>query len=394
LRPVALRRAKRSMRYAVCLASEIPVSAHRAQRRVSRGDRRILFVAQNRLMAEYVVRVWGTVSAHSGIEGWFLGDRADLPADLKGGSELRTTTYGRAAVTSWDAIVLADHAPLTFAPSIPRVAVSHGLARSRHVGQGSYYYDRSRLFWPDGRPVYTMMFSTSDASREWAIARVPEYSDRIRVVGDLRVDEMLASASRSAICREELGLPRDRTVVLMMSTWGPHGLLPRIGRDLLAQIKRPAFAGYHFVLTMHPNLWSGPRSHTQLRDAVLDAEGGNLTVIRPEDDWAPYLASSDVCVTDHTSLAATFAILERPIVAFDVEDGVVGDDTFAALVLRHQPRLGAANELEFRLAVAVSQQGLAPPVADAARRLVSHRHEAADMTRASLWSLVGEPHGC
>lgn len=358
-----------------------------ALRRRRGRPKRVLLDASNGLMADYVLRLWAATGPPPGITAALtrFPGASDEHEARRRELDLHWVDRWRGALHAWDLLLLADHAPLRYAPSIPRVIVAHGVARARHVREGSYYYDRQRLFWPDGRPVYEVMFEASDEGRRTGVQLVPEYAGRIEVVGDLRVDEMVRAAEGSGDLRGSLGWD-GRRIVLVMSTWSRHALITSHGAAMLAALQALIDRGDHAaVVTMHPNLWDEKRCGTDAwRRLVERAAGPYLRVLQPEEDWAPWLALADVAVTDHTSLAATFAVLERPMLPVSVPDGVVAEGTFAAWLLDAVDPLTDPNELGDALERVVSQ-----PVPTAGRpRIVDHLGDAAARTAAVLQPLL------
>lgn len=309
---------------------------------------RILLVAGNGLMADYVLRVWACISDVPGARVYLTRFRGATQRhdQLREKLGVRWIMSGASQLADWDMLILADHAPLSYPPSIPRVIVAHGVSRSRIVREGSYYYDRHRVFWPNGQPVYDVMFEASNEGRKWALTTIPEYSSRICVVGDLRVDELLAYDRRRDELRARLGWS-DRCVVAVMSTWSTGALIPTLGKELLGVLRQLVDSDrYAVILTMHPHLWDERRAGTDSWSRLVESQAGDhFRVLRPDEDWAPWLPLSDVAVTDHTSLIAAYSVLRRPIVPVDVPIEVVGEGTFAHWMLDNLPRLSDPAEL-------------------------------------------------
>lgn len=380
-------RARQTVRVKRWAAWRLLRAADRLAARQSSTSDQVLLVAQNRLMADYVLRLWRCVAdLHNGgvaltaYEGLAEDERATLETD-----GIAVVTPRWAQRRRWRALLLADHAPLQYLPSIPRVIVAHGVARARHVREGSYYYDGPRLFWPDGRPVYGVMLDASQASVDWARRRFPEYADRIVVTGDLRVDELLDQAAGADRRRRSLGW-EGRTVVGILSTWSAGALVPSVGDWLVEHMRRLVDTGrYAAVFTMHPNLWNPSRCGTERWVRLLDgAAGEGVYVVRPEEDWAPALAMADCVVTDHTSLAATWSVLRRPIIPIEVPPHLVGEGTFARWLLNSRRPIRDADDLDCALADLTPYANFAgaPPIVD-------HVGEAAAHTRAALAPFVG-----
>ena len=88
---------------------------------------------------------------------------------------------------------------------------------------------------------------------------------------------------------------------------------------------------------MHPRLWeeglSGPRWGKQ----VLSLESPSVHVVRPDENWVPALSEADVALTDHTSLAGLFSVLQRPLIPVHVPSELLVDGTFFSWLHSHLP---------------------------------------------------------
>ncbi|MDQ3867512.1 MAG: CDP-glycerol glycerophosphotransferase family protein [Actinomycetota bacterium] len=106
------------------------------------------------------------------------------------------------------------------------------------------------------------------------------------------------------------GLRRRSRVVGYFPTWRDHHAsttLPTLDLpDLAASLSR---IGAHLVFKPHFNSPDG-------------LAGGDMTALDPDDDADAYLPLCDVLVTDYSSLAFDFMLLDRPIVYFtpDLDD--------------------------------------------------------------------------
>ncbi len=352
------------------------------------GDRkRVLLAASNVLMAGYVVRLWRTIADLDGVDAWMTHHRGVEAISTSGERIVDVLPLWRARVRRWDLILMADHMPLDFPRSIPKVIVPHGPGPSRVVRGGSYYYDRERVFWPDGEPVYRFMFDTSESAKARALTWVPEYGDRIVVVGDMHADELVAAGQRADQTRRLMGIG-ERTLVGVMSTWGPHGLMSTLGEPLIREIQRLVEeADFAFVLTMHQNMWDASRCGTsRWADLLDDAESEFIRVLRPGEGNAVLLGACHMALSDHTSLAMTFSSLRRPIIPVAVPAEIVGEGTFAHWLLSNRKPVREMGELRGALAAANTMYAL-----DGAPIVVDHLGQSAALVRDALGRALGEP---
>jgi hypothetical protein len=338
------------------------------RRRRAPASPRVLFYAADELSDHYLRRV-GTAVAQVPHEPWF----ATVGGAGPGAWDARPTSLRLAPYRAWDLVVVANHVPLVFPPGTPMLGVLHGIVRSRPVAQGSYWYAPAKMLDGQGDPVFTRLFDASELSRQEGERFVPELRGRIRVVGDLRADDVLVAAAASP--------PRQQ--VLVMSTWGPEALVPRHLAALApALASAAAELGLEVVVTSHPNLWQ-PQPHRHQRDHspdLLALRDLGFTVLEPDADWAPWLASSRLVLCDHTSLAANFALLDRPILPVEVSDQMIGSETFTECLYQHVVPWTSSQDLVERIRRALDE-GL-PPGGGAGHRTAEAFAELLDDLRA------------
>ena len=350
-------------------------------------QRGILLYAQNALMADYLLMAWDALSPTGSVRGvitQFPGwnqTYSRRATDLGLGS-----TPMRRALTlrSWDLVILADHAPMTFPPSTRQLILPHGPGPSRCVRAGSYYYDRARCFWPNGNLVYQLMLDTSYLARDAAAQWVPEYADRIRIVGDLRADRLFQLRTGAQDRAAELGWGA-RQIVAVMSTWGQHGLMQAHSEWLLPALMERVHGGdLSLVITMHQQLWDGRDSEAgRWASMVADLEGPFVRVIHPGESLETSLSMADIAISDHTSLAMTATVLDIPIVPVRVDLAVLGEGTFARSL--QQTRRAISSETELNDALA----GPSRYRIDGLPRVIDHVGESREKTRAAILEALG-----
>lgn len=137
-----------------------------------------------------------------------------------------------------------------------------------------------------------------------------------------------------------------------MSTWGPHGLVPRHSEWLFSEMIALAAEGSHeFLVTMHQNLWDVRRAGTsQWRDRAHELRSAGIRVVGPDEDWTHLLHTTDVAIADHTSLAALYSVLRKPIVPVTVPRDLLIDRTFTAWLYDNREPVGNAPDLRRALA--------------------------------------------
>jgi hypothetical protein len=337
---------KRAFRRAVAYALDWQV---RTRPRAQKGPGpQVLLAGSNHLMIDYLLDVWQCIRDIDGVSGTITCVKRLSPGQEQAAREsgLSVLPLWRAQLRGWTLIVLSDHMPWRFAKSIPKVRVRHGgpgdRSNSRAQG-GNYFYDRKRVLWPDGTPVYQRMLEGNETQAELGRRLVPEYADRITVIGDLRADDLVAGAAQRPALRRRLGVDAFFTLAVM-STWGPHALIPRHGHWLLPALRTAIDTeDYAVILTMHPNLWA--TKDPDFAALVKSHAGERFHVVEAGAELGDYLPAADAIITDHTSLAVTCSVLGRPMIPISVSDEVLGENTFARRLVLEYPTVGSAAQL-------------------------------------------------
>jgi hypothetical protein len=291
----------------------------RLQRRGSRRtDRRsVLLVALNELQVRYLSEFRGVFDSDPRLSFFLTSRRRGRAAEpvrsRAAAVNLPFLERDHARRRWWDLAVFADHGGLERFPRlIPRLRIQHCMATGKRIGGEWYRYNPALCLDRRGRPVYECIFEASEAIRALAVAEVPALAGRIAVVGDLDADRLLARQGDREACRRELGLGPDDRVALIWSTWGPGALIRTMGEALLAEAERLQKEGpWRFVLSVHPEHWlAGGES---FRAQVRGFEDRGL-VVRPAgvSFYEPFVAA-DAMISDHTSLAAMYALLGKPL---------------------------------------------------------------------------------
>jgi hypothetical protein len=352
----------------------------------------VLLVAHTRLSLEYVLDHYRLLRGDAGLR--FSLTRA--PDEYAAGvgammdaAGLPRVPYCAAVRRAWDLALFGTHgSEVFFTRAASRVHIQHGLGAGKLVAGQDFTYGPRWALW-EGTPKYDAMLEASYAVRRYAVAACPPLAGRIRVTGDLRADRLLAADRDRLAHRAALGVGPGELAVLVVSTFGPHGLLATCGLGLVDELL--AWPGARALLTVHPHLWTGRHDHRAgLGAALAPRAARGLLVCGPGQDWAPFLAAADVAVIDHSSLGLYFALLARPTVAVPVPAGVVNPVAPVAVLRALSPAVAGPGRLAAAVAAAVDRFD---PAAFAAfrRGLAAYPGQAAGRTRSVLYELLGRP---
>jgi hypothetical protein len=214
----------------------------------------------------------------------------------------------KALFCRWDVIIFPHHfLGVLFDPDIPKVYISHGLESGKRMEQGTSYTYGFKAMGRPGKPIYSQMIATH--AQETKIARESHAAfARVTCLStEATAEELLARIPRAEAIRQSLGVTDQRKVILFMSTWGADSLLGKHGHDLLTLVPELA-KHFNLYLTYHPKLFE-----LQGFDGLLrDLEKAGMQIV-PTGSWLDPMVISDLAVSDCTSLAFYYALLEKPI---------------------------------------------------------------------------------
>ena len=280
----------------------------------TRYVRRILVDSRTPVNYEMVAPVVRLMAGDDRVEFWFTA--SEEPGRLaaiygKADAGTRAIGPGRAALMRWDAYLTSDFMWATLPRGTARIQMFHGVA-------GKYGFDAPdqsmqqwhRLFFVNERRLRNFVASGA----------IPTDSDAARLIGMPKVDCVVdGSLQRERILRET-GLDPARPTVLYAPTWSSASSLNRMGIALLERLvqlpvnvmvklhdrsrdPRPQYSGgVDWVARLRPIL---DRANARL------AEGANV---------APCLVAADVMISDHSSAAFEYLLLDRPLVRIEVPE--------------------------------------------------------------------------
>jgi hypothetical protein len=139
---------------------------------------------------------------------------------------------------------------------------------------------------------------------------------RAHRIGMPKTDPLVDGSLDAASLLESLGLDPARPTVLYAPTWRPESSLNTEGEAII-----DALAGMNLnVLAKIHDHCRDPRTNRRDWGAWLDArEGGNVRRVR-DPDVVPALHAAALLVTDASSVANEFTLLDRPILFMDVPE--------------------------------------------------------------------------
>jgi hypothetical protein len=216
---------------------------------------------------------------------------------------------------------------------------------------------------PDSRTAQTRLSGAVpdallDAGRTWIavshpeqerqlLAAHPKVRGRTLLVGDPCFDELSASLPNAVSYKRALGVPDDKRLIVLSSTWGPTSLLgqdPGLPARALAELP---YDEYRFAAIIHPNVWSAHGSW-QIRAVLADALEAGLLLIPTVHAWRSALVAAQAVIGDHGSVTLYGAALGKPVLLATFGDDSVPGTAMATLG-QTAPRLRPHKDLRVQI---------------------------------------------
>lgn len=288
-------------------------------RRARTGVKRVLFYAESPVKYAMFRPVHERLRADDRVEVTFSGKlrgagSSRAMARALGVEGARAVRRGIATLTRFDLMVTADYEiwkpfenPRLPIHRTPRLQLFHGVS----VRNGAIQPKMTR---------FQHLFSVGPyMDRAFAAAGVFAAGDpRLRPVGMPKTDRLLDGSLDRARVRAALGVNDDRPVVTLAPTWIPRTPMNRYGEALLDAL---AAGPWNLLVKLHDKFFD-PRYNTVdwRRRLAAFAKGRPGVRVIADYDAIETLYATDVLISDVSSIANEFALLDRPLVYLAVED--------------------------------------------------------------------------
>lgn len=184
----------------------------------------------------------------------------------------------------------------------------------------------------DGRAkmlsYYDIAFVPSDFYRDYYISKQDQLAKKLKVTGSPRTDVLVSGRMSREYATKSLSVPQNRINILYAPSWGN----PAVGEtkikclfpferdeeilDRLAEFCREK--NCNFIIRPHPN-WEDDNT-TYLKKLLIKINESECLFYRSSKEYPlaePVLCAIDVLITDYSSIANDFLVLNRHIIYLD-----------------------------------------------------------------------------
>lgn len=299
------------------MGKSLRTTAHALDHGVARltGRRRVLFDALSPLNLSVLRPLMDALAGDPRVDVRVTSEGRDdiARAFERSGLTANLVSRDRVPWTRFDLYVNADPwNPPDLHRTAHRVNFFHGVA-------GKYDLDQPR---GEGRPFNSydrVAFINEDRLQRYLSAGVVAPTQAV-LVGYPKLDVLVRGGYDAAEIRGALGFDPSRPTVMYAPTWSSASSLHLAG-DAIIEALLPR--GLNVIAKLHDNCFLPGEKYAgsidwRARLARFRASGRFALV--EAADACPYLAASDLLITDHSSIGFEYLVLDRPLVIFDAPD--------------------------------------------------------------------------
>ena len=208
--------------------------------------------------------------------------------------------FGEEALFTQKADVIFFANPYEKAKDLAAITVflEHGIgAKSTSFFSSIAYFD---IYLAEGMQKYARLKSL-----------YPEHAHKLALVGFSKFDAIVhfSSQEKDALF-EKYGLDKNKKTILYAPTFFPSSI-ERMADDFPAQ-----FAAYNIWVKPHYLTYERSKYKNQLKKFALWAKYDNCTILPlSQYNLVPFLATSDVMISDESSAMFEFASLNKPVIS-------------------------------------------------------------------------------
>jgi hypothetical protein len=278
--------------------------------------RRVLVDARTAMNFAVLRPVFDRLQRDPRVTVLFSAERPSEVTAAANASGVRTRIHSRAAVAwrRFDLCLSAD--PWDPAP----LRRCHRRANFFHGVAGKYDLDLPANLPIGFRQYDRVAFINADRLCRYLNGGIVSPEAAV-LVGFPKVDALVNGWYDAAVIRADLQLEMHRPTAIYAPTWSPASSLHVAGEEIVHSL---IGTGFNVIVKLHDR---------SLDDSELRFNGGidwrarfarmhrpgRIAFVEAADS-SPYLAASDLMVTDHSSIGFEFLVLDRPLLVFDTPD--------------------------------------------------------------------------
>jgi CDP-glycerol glycerophosphotransferase (TagB/SpsB family) len=144
--------------------------------------------------------------------------------------------------------------------------------------------------------------------------------DQVALVGYPKLDRLVSGAADGIAVRRRLGLDVDRATAIYAPTWSSASSLHLAGEAIVETLLSK---GLNVIAKLHDNCFRpGERCAGDIdwRERLQRFAADPQFHLATSADSVPYMAASDILITDHSSIGFEALAVDQPVIVFDAPD--------------------------------------------------------------------------
>jgi glycosyltransferase involved in cell wall biosynthesis len=281
----------------------------------SRSRKRVIFDAASPMSFAIYRPVYERLRRDPRLDLWFTAHaRVWQPADIYGPAGVTTNVVSPkgAAWMKVDLYVNTDFWDMTWLHRrTRRIHLFHGVA-------GKYGLDAPVDLAPMISVFDSLLFVNADRRGRYIEAGlVPDDDLKAALIGYPKVDALVDGSFDRTEVLKSLELDPATPTVMYAPTWSPYSSLNTMGEEIVEKIQSE---GFQVIVKLHDRSYDrrerGSGGVDWAERLSRYHSHPRVRVVR-EADSTPFLVAADVMVSDHSSIAFEYMLLDRPVVVID-----------------------------------------------------------------------------
>lgn len=290
-----------------------------------KAKKNVLLIAPDEIMFAYTKPIYDKLIEDKRFRPWFCfcslhKFRKENLTRIRNRHRLRSISHRIAKYIKWDLVLYpVHHSRVRIRRDCLKIYIGHSLKSGKTINGESYKYGRHSRD-ENNNIIYDKIFAASAHEKEMTKQLYPEHYARVRVVGSLLADELLACASKRSAVRRKLGFGNGRKTVMVASTWGPHCFAQNSGIEFIGGVEQ-LLASYNVIFSLHHrNFQRKYSTHIDWQRLTSNHSLDNLYISTSNEESIQLLGTADLLITDHSSLGLYYLLLGRSVIFYENTD--------------------------------------------------------------------------
>lgn len=301
-------------------------------------NKKVLLISYYAAYDEHVIKYYDCLEDKKNIKFYFIDrnnskERRDL--SFLGNRDIKVIRFRGTFLTYicrfWDLIVLPCHllgnGDDVLYDYIPTLFIFHGTSSILTNGE-LFAYKKTSTLNSRGVCKYSLMLENNRILAD-ELNKTKEFHNKIVFTGSASADLITDAIDKKEDYRKKIGIKPDEIVVFIYSTWNTESLFHVLGEEFLEKIKSVKSIGgkeVKFILSIHPKEYTDYSPVVKSMGKTVDSYACSHIIIRkPEDDWLPYLISSDIVIGDYSSMFDYSVLANKKIILSSVSNIVMSE---------------------------------------------------------------------